>query len=213
MKKIALLGATGGTGMSFLQMALEAGHEVTCIARTPSKITLTHERLKVVQGDVRSADSLVPALVGQEIVVGIFGIASFSAGMKATDLYSVGIQNLLAAMKKVEMADNRLIMVSSSAVVHDPTAPFMWNRVFRPLMWRMYADMLYMELFIAASDTKWTIVRPPQLVDGPISGALKVDHINPPKGKHKITRDDLAAFLMEEVNTQTYLYKWPMLDV
>lgn len=207
--KIALLGATGGTGEAFVEMALEAGHEVTCIARTPSKIKTQHEHLKVVQGDVRKAESLKEGLVGQDLVMGIFGVSGMSAGMKATDLYSVGAKNLVDAMKQV--GPKRLIMVSSSAVVYDATAPFFWNRILRPMMWRMYADMSQMELEVAASGLDWIIVRPPQLVDGPATGKLIVSHEALPKGAHKITRADLAAFLMEQLKDDTYLHKWPML--
>lgn len=211
MKRMTLIGATGGTGEAFLGMALEAGYEVTCIARTPSKIPMTHERLEVIKGDVRDVESLKPGLVGRDIVVGIFGVASFSGGMKATDLYSVGTTNLLKAMGEAEMSRKRLVMVSSSAVVYDGKAPFMWNRVFRPLMWRMYADMSQMELLVAASGFDWTIVRPPQLVDGPLTGKLIVSADTLPEGKHKITRADLAAFLLEEVKSEQYLHQWPML--
>jgi putative NADH-flavin reductase len=87
----------------------------------------------------------------------------------------------------------------------------MWNRVFRPLMWRMYADMSQMELLVAASGFDWTIVRPPQLVDGPLTGKLIVSADALPEGKHKITRADLAAFLLEEVKSEQYLHQWPML--
>ena len=123
--KIALLGATGGTGVAFLEMALEAGHDVTCVARTPSKITTTHERLEVLEGDVRRPQTLTPAFAGRDAVVGIFGVAGLKAAMKPTDLYSVGTKNVLDAMTHAGCP--RLLMISSSAVLYDPGAPAFWN--------------------------------------------------------------------------------------
>lgn len=47
MMKLAILGATGRTGVHLVEQALEEGHEVVAIVRTPSKVTTEHENLKV----------------------------------------------------------------------------------------------------------------------------------------------------------------------
>ena len=51
-----ILGATGAIGKHLLDSALERGHQVTSYVRSPQKIHLTHERLKVVRGSVFDAD-------------------------------------------------------------------------------------------------------------------------------------------------------------
>jgi len=45
--KIAVLGATGPSGIQVVKEALERGHEVTAIVRNPDKMTEKHEKLKV----------------------------------------------------------------------------------------------------------------------------------------------------------------------
>lgn len=45
--KIAVLGATGPSGMQVVKEALERGHEVTAVVRNPDKMTEKHEKLKV----------------------------------------------------------------------------------------------------------------------------------------------------------------------
>lgn len=45
--KIALVGATGGTGIELVKVALEANHEVVAIVRNPEKLTIANDRLKV----------------------------------------------------------------------------------------------------------------------------------------------------------------------
>ena len=45
--KIVLLGATGLTGQEALSQALKAGHEVTAVVRSPEKITIQNDNLKV----------------------------------------------------------------------------------------------------------------------------------------------------------------------
>lgn len=45
--KIAVLGASGRTGQEFLQVALNAKHQVVAIVRTPEKIQIQHDNLEV----------------------------------------------------------------------------------------------------------------------------------------------------------------------
>ena len=49
--KIAIFGATGGTGKQLIEQALEAGYEVVAYARNPSKLDIRHEHLKVIQAN------------------------------------------------------------------------------------------------------------------------------------------------------------------
>ena len=208
--KIALIGATGGTGIEFMKIALEAGHELTCIARTPSKITTEHERLTVARGDVYDAASMVEPLRGQDALVGAFGVPAGPRNMvKPTTIYSEGIVNVMAAMREAGLS--RLVMLSSSGTLHDPKAAWFWNRILRPLSWKMYTDMLHMDLLISETDLDWTIVRPPQLVDGPATGDLKVAVGSFPEGTHQITRADLARFLLDEVEEPSYMRQRPII--
>ena len=73
---IFILGATGGIGRHLLQIALERGHHATAYVRSPQKIESSHERLKVVPGDVFNADQMARAMSGHDVVLSAFGPAS-----------------------------------------------------------------------------------------------------------------------------------------
>ena len=73
MVKIALLGGTGGCGSALVEYALAAGHSVVLMARTPSKITTTHEHLQVVQGDGTSAEDVLAFSDGCGVMVSCIG--------------------------------------------------------------------------------------------------------------------------------------------
>jgi len=45
--KIAVLGATGPSGVQVVKEALARGHDVTAVVRNPDKLTEKHEKLKV----------------------------------------------------------------------------------------------------------------------------------------------------------------------
>ncbi|MEY8744398.1 NAD(P)-dependent oxidoreductase [Bacillales bacterium AN1005] len=66
--KIAVIGATGGTGRKVMERALELGHEVVAIARRPEMISPL-KRLTIRQGDVFDESSLVRAIAGAEVVI------------------------------------------------------------------------------------------------------------------------------------------------
>ena len=50
--RLVVLGATGGIGKYLLEYATARGHEVTAFARSPQKIVLKSEKLRVVSGDL-----------------------------------------------------------------------------------------------------------------------------------------------------------------
>ncbi|RZL07091.1 MAG: NAD-dependent epimerase/dehydratase family protein, partial [Hymenobacter sp.] len=70
--KIALIGATGFVGSRLLTEALDRGHQVTAILRTPAKLTVQNENLTVVAGDVTQPDQLAEQLAGHDIVLSAF---------------------------------------------------------------------------------------------------------------------------------------------
>ena len=63
--KLVVFGATGRTGSQVVEQALAAGHTVTAIARHPAAITIQHERLEVIQGDVLEPSTLAVAIAGK----------------------------------------------------------------------------------------------------------------------------------------------------
>src|ERR1700722_7641192 len=107
--KIAVIGAAGRTGRQVGGHALDRGHEVVAVARSPEKLNIADDRLTVAVADVRDADALAAAVVGADAIVTTFGAA---AGRQPTDIYSVGTTNVLAAMDRDGIG--RLAVISAS---------------------------------------------------------------------------------------------------
>jgi uncharacterized protein len=71
-----ILAASGGTGRELTRQALERGHAVTAIARTPARIDVPDTPLLTrVAADVRDPDSVKAALRDSEIVLSGLGVA------------------------------------------------------------------------------------------------------------------------------------------
>jgi putative NADH-flavin reductase len=74
---LIILAASGGTGRELTRQALERGHTVTAIARTPARITVPGStRLTRVAADVRDPDSIKAALAGGHVVLSGLGVAA-----------------------------------------------------------------------------------------------------------------------------------------
>jgi uncharacterized protein len=74
--QLTILAASGGTGRELTRQALERGHTVTAIARTPGRIDLPDStRLIRVAADVRDPDSMKAALRDSELVLSGLGVA------------------------------------------------------------------------------------------------------------------------------------------
>jgi hypothetical protein len=79
---IAVFGATGGTGKSFVEAALEEGYKVQALVRTPSKVE-KRENLKIIQGDL----SKVSSSAIQETIKGATYVVSVAGGRPGDKTY------------------------------------------------------------------------------------------------------------------------------
>lgn len=75
--ELTILGASGATGQELTRQALERGHTVTAVARTPERIAApSSERLTRRAGDVRDPASIMAALRGSSTILSGLGITS-----------------------------------------------------------------------------------------------------------------------------------------
>ena len=61
------------SGLEAVKQALESGHNVTFIVRNPSKLSITDDKLNVVEANVFDADSYKEHLVGHDAVLSCLG--------------------------------------------------------------------------------------------------------------------------------------------
>jgi putative NADH-flavin reductase len=202
--KLTLAAATGATGRLVLAQALDAGHEVTAVVRSPGKLP---SGVTAVQADLSRPDPavLATAVAGADAVISALGATSKAeAGVAET-----GTRALIAAMEQT--GTRRLVVLSAAPIGTVPTAarPDKPRRepgvglalgLLTPVIKRVladhYADLAAMEDAVLDSGLDWTIVRPPQLTDKPAKGAWRTTRgHHPPKG-WKIARADLAAAML-----------------
>ncbi|UKS29435.1 SDR family oxidoreductase [Paenibacillus sp. HWE-109] len=195
--KIVVFGATGGTGRQVVTQAIELGHEVTVIARKPEAVNIGSERLEVIQGDVLDLSSFSKRIIGQDAVISALGVNH----RKPTTVYSEGTENIIKAMG--EAGVRRFIGLSSSGLKIPDDMPWMVRQTIRfviqPMFKYAYEDMARMEEKLRKSGLIWTVIRPPRLTNGPLSGAYRTalnQHLTKAQG---ISRADLASYMIKSV--------------
>ncbi|MEO6578227.1 MAG: NAD(P)H-binding protein, partial [Candidatus Limnocylindria bacterium] len=67
--KILIIGATGSIGGAALAATLDAGHEVTVVARSPDKLASVRDRVRIVEGDAGDPALIESAITGQDAVI------------------------------------------------------------------------------------------------------------------------------------------------
>jgi putative NADH-flavin reductase len=195
--KIVVFGATGGIGSQVVKQGLDAGHEMTVIARHPSSMTLQHERLEVIQGDVLQPDTIRASIAGKDAVISALGVRNLAP----TTLYSGGVMNIMQAMQAFEV--QRILCISASGLDPGPR----WERLIaKPILWlilrNMYTDLVRMETAVKMSDLDWTILRPPTLTNGPRTGRYQ-SAINQHLSRNfSISRADVADYMINHLNDQ-----------
>ena len=206
--KLLIIGASRGTGLQLLHQSRQAGHAVTALARHFPDLPQEQGRLRVLTGDVLNGADVREAMIGQEAVCLTLGIG---VTFKPVTVFSRGTRNVLAAM--AELGVRRLVCITGiGAGDSKGHGGFLYDWIFNPLLLKtIYQDKDRQEALIRASETDWTIVRPGFLTNGPLTGKYRVITDLSGITAGKISRADVAHFMLTELSAHRYLGQTPLL--
>jgi putative NADH-flavin reductase len=201
--RLLIVGATGGTGRQLVAEALERGHVVTALVRDASKLEMQHERLRVVQGDVLDYPSIDAAVREQDAVICALGHKRF---FYPTRILSEGTGNLLRAMHKHGVG--RLVCETSLGIGDSAGRMGVYYTLFViPVILPFYFwDKTRQELLVAASTLEWVIVRPGVLTNSAKRGTYRHGFdVGSLIRTVRISRGDVAGFMLDQLTDDTYL--------
>ena len=209
MKTIALFGATGQTGSEFLKLALEKGYKLKALVRTPEKVNLQHENLKVLQGDVLVEADVEKTIKDTDIVVSLFGHVKGSPEMLQTN----GTKNMIRSMKRNTI--NRIISLSGGGLPYEKDKPKFVDKMIRTIMKiavpKVLNDAVAHAELLKKSDVDWIIVRAPRLTNDAAKGNYKEGWVGV-NASTKLTRADLADFILKQVEDTKYNKQMPFVS-
>jgi putative NADH-flavin reductase len=203
--KLTIFAATGGIGRQVLEQAVAAGHDVTAVVRNPKKLS---RGVRVVTADLAAADPAVleSAIAGADAVLSGLGPGSYSEA----GIASQGTRAIVRAMQATGV--RRLVVVSAAPIgtvpspghpkppKHDPGDGFFMRNLLAPLtkaaLRKHYADLALMEDIVWESGLDWTIVRPPRLTNGPLTGTYRTAYGQNLRRGLRISRADVAHLML-----------------
>jgi len=209
MKTIALFGGSGKTGQPFLEKALEAGYRVKALARTPSKIPQQSKQLEVIPGDVLNAKDVQRTVKGADVVVSLFGHVKGSPKWLQSD----GTFHIISAMEAESL--QKIISLSGGGLPFEKDQPKFADKMIRGIMKIAAAKMLndaerHAEI-LKDSGLDWVIVRGPRLTTEPEKGKYRVGWVGV-NASTSIGREDLADFLLQQVESDQFIHQMPFVS-
>jgi putative NADH-flavin reductase len=210
--KVTIFGATGLLGRECLSQCLEAGHEITVLARTPSKLPAElRDRITIIEGDGLDPGAVEQALTGgTDAILFAVGIDERSPEDLCTDV----TRNVLTSMRKLGI--KRFVWcgggntVSDGDVVSFGSKFVVWfTRTFMALRHR---DKLHQIALLSESrDVEWVGIRPLQMRKGPKRGTYRVG-FHRYSGLSKITAADCAHEMIRMLTDETWLHRAPVIQ-
>jgi putative NADH-flavin reductase len=196
--KLTIFGGSGRTGQLLVRKALDAGHEVTVLARTPGKIAFSHPQLRVLPGDINDAAAVAGAVVGADVVINLVSGAAAA-------------RNVVAAM---QASGPRRLLSTIGAGVGDPAdkpgaADKIISGLIKTLARKTWDDALAQAEAVRGSGLDWTLVRVGRLTDGPAAGA-RAGYLG--RAGNSLTRADLADWLLAQLTDDAYVGKAPVVS-
>ena len=207
---VIIFGATGGIGKWAVKHALEKDYNVTAYVRNKQKMTVKDDKLTVIQGEIYDYDKVKSALLGQDAVIWCVGISMKNKLVKFES--QKGHEILLKAMK--EEGVKRLIDWGTPSVTFEKDKKSFITiipSIMAGIMFsKVKAEMVDIGQMLKKSDLDWTMVRFLMPQNTAYTGKVKVG-FGDVKMKFAISREDIGAFMVEQVESKKYIKSMPII--
>src|SRR5580704_5495161 len=207
--RLTIFGATGRIGGYLLSWAVDAGHDVHVLARSPEALR-PRDGLTVTGGDVLDPAAVADVISGADAVLSAVG-PRIRDNLRKNVLLAPAAANIIDGLHKT--GARRLIAVSAAAafIPEDPDKSWIVKQTQPRIFARAFADVRQLERVVRDSDLDWTLVRPTRLVNDPGKGEYLVRADFPPPGGGKIARADVAHFIATALTSASYIREAPAL--
>ena len=191
---VLVVGVTGRVGRRVLDRLLDAGHEVSGLARNPSALPAT---VHTVAGDIRD-----PAVVREALTAGdggpvdsVVSALGTPPGEAVDDTLSAGVRTLVEAM--ADLGIERFVGVAAAGVLDAPGGGLRLDAEgFPPFLRGVTEQHRAVYETLTESSLQWTLVCPPNMPDGDATGQDRVETDRLPNGGTQVTTGDVAAFVV-----------------
>lgn len=207
--KIVILGSTGFLGQVILKKALDEGYQISTLVRTPDKLGEFKDRVEFVQGSLSDIDKLEETVRGTEVVLSSVGPPQRNP--EKPEFYEKAMVDLVGALEKQHI--KRLVVTGGAAHLGGENENWTLGRRLLRLFLLLVAKPILIAKqrewdVLKTSDLDWTLVRPPQIVEGEPTGNVLADEKN--LARTQVDVEDLANFMMEQITSTEWIKKAPL---
>ena len=209
---IAIFGASGATGTILTQRCLAVGYQVTALLRAPEKFLLSN-RIRVIQGSPFELADVSQTIDGADVVLSALGANS----LKKEDVLERAVPQIIAAMQQSAAQPKpvrRIIVLGSAgALPSSLDKQPAWRRwiveniIYNTFLKWPVASQISQWQNISHSDLDWTMVMPPMLTNAHARGTYRIDADALPRNGSRISREDVADFMMHQIDSPQWIRK------
>lgn len=205
--KVAIFGASGATGKLLTERCLAAAYEVTVLARTPANFAY-RDRVRVIEGDAFDPAAVAATIQGADAVLSALGARS----LKREDVLERAVPLIVRAME--QQGISRIVVLGSAGALDTAMDKQpKWQKwlvehvVYKTLLkWPVVSQRAQYKA-LSASTLDWTMPMPPMLTNGAERGSYRVDEAALPPGAVRISRADVADFMMRQLTSEQWSRK------
>jgi putative NADH-flavin reductase len=211
MANVLVIGASKGIGLETVKQALEAGHQVRALARSASRIPVSHDGLEKMPGSALDRETVEKALDGINVVIQTLGVSGGPGILfKPIRLFSDSTRILVAAME-AKLIQRLICVTGLGAGESRGKGNLLYNAAIGLILVRAYDDKTLQERIIRNSTLDWVIARPGILTNKARTSRYKV--LTDPRDWRTgfISRADVADFLVKQIEGDAYLRQAPVL--
>jgi putative NADH-flavin reductase len=202
---IAIFGASGATGRLLMQRSLTAGYSVTVLIRNPDRLQVGDVR--IVQGSAFNLAAVHETIEGADIVFSALGAHS---PLRNENVLPRAVPLIVEAMKQARV--RRIIVLGSAGALPDSLSKQpAWRRwivqkiVYNTFLKWPVSEQISQYATLSHSDLDWTMVMPPMLTNGAARGYFRVDGEALPRNGSRISRSDVADFMMQQIEDPQWI--------
>ncbi|MEE6259462.1 NAD(P)-dependent oxidoreductase [Plantactinospora sonchi] len=199
MSRIVVFGAGGRGGRAAVEEALRRGHRVTAVVRDPGRHPdLTTGDVRVVAGDVTSADDVARIAAGHDAVIS----SVYDPAVAPDVFFTAAARALLTGLARAGVP--RLLVVGLASVLPNADGTPLMDTPGYPQEYRSFflGHAAGMDVLVAADGTDWLVVSPAGDFDhgGTRTGRYRTA---PAEATSRISYADFAIALLDEIETPT----------
>lgn len=208
-----MFGGTGQIGALVVEHLLARGDRVSALVRSPQKIDAERPGLTVRVGALADTDAVARIVMGSDAVLSALGP---SLDRRATGMpVAEGTAVVVDAMRTAGV--RRYVGLATPSVTDPRDRPslrgWLTPRIAGLLLPRAVAEVRAMSETVRGSGLDWTLVRITAPTRGPARGTLRAGYLGRDAMGATVSRADVAAFMVEQIDDLTHLHAAPAVGV